>query len=422
MADTKKIGAKIVLDGEQEFNQSLRNSKTALKEFDSELKLSQTQFKNNSKSLEALQKVQQAYVKQQDQLKKQEKAYVDQLAKASTAHKQATAQHEQTAKSVEELRKKLNEAEKEYGENSEEVSKLNSELKKSESQYKREESAIAGLENKMSKWQTGLNDTRTSLSNVEKNLEQVNHDLEHFDDEIEDAGEAASKSNPEMDKLGISVGKLVSAELIADGIKKLANSVIELSKASFDVGSQFEASMSQVAATMGITTEEIANGSESFIKLNDAAKKAGESTMFSASQSGEALNYLALAGYDADKAVETLPKVLDLAAAGGLDLAYASDLVTDSMSALGMQTSQLDNYIDQMAKTSQKSNTSVAQLGEATLVAAGAVAQVNMPLDVMNTALGVMANNGLKGAEGGTHLRNIILSLTAPTDTRTSRH
>lgn len=415
MADTKKIGAKIVLDGEKEFNQSLRNSKTALKEFDSELKLSQTQFKNNSKSLEALQKVQQAYAKQQEQLQKQEKTYVDQLAKASKAYDEAKSSHESTAKSVENLKNKLNEAEREYGENSEEVQKLNKELKESEDQYKKEESAIAGLEGKMSKWQTGLNETRTALVNVESDLNSVTNDIDHFGEEVEDAGDATAKANPEMDQLGVSMGKLVSAELIASGIKKLAGAVVELAEASFDVGIQFESSMSQVAATMGITTEEIANGSAEFNALSDAAKQMGETTMFSASQSADALNYLALAGYDAQKAIEVLPKVLDLAAAGGMDLAYASDLVTDAMSALGMETSDLDNYIDQMARSAQKSNTSVSQLGEATLVTAGAVAQVHMPLDAMNTALGILANNGLKGAEGGTKLRNIILSLTAPT-------
>ena len=114
--------------------------------------------------------------------------------------------------------------------------------------------------------------------------------------------------------------------------------------------------------------------------------------------------------------METLPKVLDLAAAGDMDLAYASDLVTDSMAALNMETSQLDNYIDEMTKTAQKSNTSVSQLGEATLVCAGAVSMAEMSLETMNGELGVLANNGIKGAEGGTHLRNVILSLAAPTD------
>jgi TP901 family phage tail tape measure protein len=122
--------------------------------------------------------------------------------------------------------------------------------------------------------------------------------------------------------------------------------MIGIATASVNVGMNFEASMSQVAATMGITVDEIANGSESFELLEQAAKDAGATTMFSASQSAEALNYLALAGYDAEKSVNALPTVLNLAAAGGLDLAYASDLVTDSMSALGMESNQLEGFAE----------------------------------------------------------------------------
>ena len=174
--------------------------------------------------------------------------------------------------------------------------------------------------------------------------------------------------------------------------------------------------MLQVAATMGITQEEIANGSDAYEKLTNAAKEAGASTRYSASEAGEALNYLALAGYDADKAVETLPKVLNLAAAGGMELATTSDLVTDAMSALQMETDDLDTFIDQMAKTSQKSNTSVQQLGEAILVCAGTATSTGQELTTLNTSLGVLADNGIKGAEGGTKLRNVMLSLSAPTD------
>lgn len=178
----------------------------------------------------------------------------------------------------------------------------------------------------------------------------------------------------------------------------------------------FEDSMRQVAATMGITADEIENGSESYKVLEEAAQKCGETTKYSASEAADALNYLALAGYDAKKSAEVLPKVLNLAAAGNLDLATASDMVTDAMAALNMETKDLDKYINEMAKTSQKSNTSVAQLGEATLTCAGTVNLAGMSLETMNTELGILANNGIKGAEGGTHLRNIILSLTSPTD------
>lgn len=211
-----------------------------------------------------------------------------------------------------------------------------------------------------------------------------------------------------------------TGEKIGSAGKKMLGvtaTVTGLTTAVTYVGSNFDSSMKQVAATMGITADEIEKGSEPYKILEDAAKECGETTKYSASEAAQALNYLALAGYDAEKSAETLPKVLNLAAAGGLDLATASDMVTDAMAALGLETKDLDKYIDEMAKTSQKSNTSVAQLGEATLECAGTVSMAGMSLETMNAELGILANNGIKGAEGGTHLRNIILSLTSPTDT-----
>ena len=198
---------------------------------------------------------------------------------------------------------------------------------------------------------------------------------------------------------------------------KLTLPVVALAGGVTKVTGDFDSSMKKVAATMGITVDEIEKGSESYKILEDAAKKCGEETKYSASEAADALNYLALAGYDAKKSAEVLPKVLNLAAAGDLELATASDMVTDAMAALNMETKDLDKYINEMAKTSQKSNTSVGQLGEATLTCAGTVKLANMSLETMNTELGILANNGIKGAEGGTHLRNIILSLTSPTDT-----
>lgn len=254
---------------------------------------------------------------------------------------------------------------------------------------------IEATTQKLNGYKSQLNDTDNALEEVKEETEQAKEQTNIFGDVL--------KAN-------------LASDVILGAVRKLAEGITDISKSAFDTGTAFESSMSQVAATMGMTTDEIAKGSDKFILLSNAAKKCGEETMFSASQAGDALNYLALAGYDAEKAAATLPKVLTLAAAGGLDLAYASDLVTDSMAALGMETEELDNYIDEMAKTAQKSNTSVAQLGEATLVCAGAVSLTEQDLETMNAELGVLANNGIKGAEGGTHLRNVLLSLSAPTD------
>lgn len=236
-------------------------------------------------------------------------------------------------------------------------------------------------------------------SNMDKASRSVHGMTEHVE-----------KQNGALKKLA-NAGKTVF-KAIAAGALAASVAVGGFAAASANTFMQFDDSMRQVQATMGITA---AANAEQVQMLTEAAKESGKATKFSASQAAEALNYLALAGYDAEKAVATMPKVLNLAAAGGLDLAYASDLVTDSMAALGLGTEQLDEYIDKMAKSSQKSNTSVAQLGEATLVAAGQARLANMPLTDLNTALGILADNGIKGSEGGTAMRNVLKNLTTPT-------
>ncbi|MDU6295528.1 phage tail tape measure protein [Clostridium celatum] len=228
----------------------------------------------------------------------------------------------------------------------------------------------------------------------------------------------------DIDNSGAEQGISKLSSVASTGLKGVATVVAGtataiggLGVAATKVGMSFESAMSQCAATMGLTAEEIANGSESFEMLEKAAKDAGATTQFSASQSAEALNFLALAGYDAEKAVKTLPTVLNLAAAGGMELGEASDMVTDAMSALGDKAGTAESFVDKLAKTSQKSNTSVAQLGQAILTVGGTAKVLSGGVDEMNTVLGILADNGIKGAEGGTALRNMILSLTAPTDT-----
>ncbi len=233
-----------------------------------------------------------------------------------------------------------------------------------------------------------------------------------------------TKLNTDGIKNGLSnVGSVASKALglTAKAVGSVSAGLSAGAIASVKFGSNFEAAMSGVAATMGMTSTEINNGSADYERLKQAAKDAGATTKFSASQAAEALNYMALAGYDVDESIATLPTVLNLAAAGGMDLATASDMVTDSMSALGDMAGTADSFVDKMAKTSQKSNTSVAQLGEAILTVGGTAKSMAGGVDEMNTVLGILADNGIKSAEGGTALRNMILSLSAPTDTASAK-
>ena len=120
------------------------------------------------------------------------------------------------------------------------------------------------------------------------------------------------------------LGSIASTALkgVTTAVAAVTTAVAGVATAAVKVGSGFESSMSQVAATMGLTVEDIRNGSEEFELLSQAAKDAGATTAFSASEAADALNYLALAGYDAATSADVLPSVLNLAAAGGLDLAY----------------------------------------------------------------------------------------------------
>lgn len=256
--------------------------------------------------------------------------------------------------------------------------------------------------------------TEEEYRNLQREIIATEGKLKNLIGQLKDFGSVGAQQIAAVGEKMKTVGDKISSA----GEKMLPATVAitGIGTASVAVASTFESSMSQVAATMGMTAEEINNGSEDYQKLEKAARDMGSATKYSASEAADALNYLALAGYDVDKSVETLPTILNLAAAGGIDLADASDMVTDAMSALGLETSQASNFVDQMAKTSQKSNTNVAQLGEAILTVGGTAKNLAGGTTELNTALGILADNGVKGAEGGTALRNIILSLSAPTD------
>jgi len=205
-------------------------------------------------------------------------------------------------------------------------------------------------------------------------------------------------------QFGYQVLKDVGAAFIAAG-----KAAVGFASDAVQTGMTFDSAMSQVAATMGTTVDQIQD-------LRDFAQEMGAKTAFSATQAAEALNYMALAGYDAETSMNMLPNVLNLAAAGGIDLAYASDMVTDASSALGLSLDETSALVDKMAAASSKSNTSVEQLGEAILTVGGTAKMLSGGTTELSTALGVLADNGIKGSEGGTALRNMILSLSAPTD------
>ena len=287
--------------------------------------------------------------------------------------------------------------------------------------------AVAGTKEKLATLKTAAEQANTALANGEITQDQydaLQREIIETENNLRDLERQAGQSAVALQKIAATGEKLktVGDNISSAGQKLLpvTAGVTALGTAAVSTAANFESSMSQVQATMGITKDAMSTVNGESVNTMDTlsalAKKMGSETAFSASECAEALNYLALAGYDTQQMCDTLPTVLNLAAAGGIDLAAASDMVTDAMSALGMGVDEAGTMVDQMAKTASTTNTSVAQLGEGILTIGATAKTVKGGTAELNTALGILANNGIKGAEGGTHLRNVILSLQNPTD------
>ena len=239
-------------------------------------------------------------------------------------------------------------------------------------------------------------------------------DTSDYEDGLDDARTTADKGGAKIGKALGTAAKVGGAALAA-----ATGAAVAFGKSSVEAGMTFDTSMSQVAATMGDNADKMVqyNGEsmKSIDALREFAQEMGRTTAFSASESADALNYMALAGYDAQTSMQMLPNVLNLAAAGGIDLARASDMITDAQSALGLSIEETTVMVDQMAKASSTTNTSVEQLGDAILTIGATARGVKGGTEELSTVLGILADNGIKGSEGGTHLRNAILSLQTPT-------
>lgn len=258
-----------------------------------------------------------------------------------------------------------------------------------------------------------LRDYRNELEDVSKSSGDVSESTKEATKDTQKLGETAEKSSREL-KQYTSDAKKNASDLVK-AFAAVAAAILAIGKNAVDTGMEFDTALAKVGATMGFTADELADkeseAAKTMAELRDFAIDLNSQVKYSASEISEALNYMALAGYDAEKSMEMLPGVLDLAAAGGFDVAEASDMVTDAQSALGLSLDETTALIDKMATTASKSNTSVEQLGYAILNIGGTAKSLAGGTTELATVLGLLADNGIKGAEGGKHLRNILLSL-----------
>lgn len=198
--------------------------------------------------------------------------------------------------------------------------------------------------------------------------------------------------------------KATIANLASDTLQRLGAALRNVVADIIRTGEEFSASISKVAAISGATQEELE-------QLEEAARAYGASTMFSATEAADALQYMALAGWNAEQSIEGLPAVLDLAASSGMDLGRASDIVTDYITAFGLSVDDAARFVDIMSYAMSNSNTTTEMLGEAYKNCAATARSMGFSVEETTAALMTMANAGVKGGEAGTTLNTLMTRL-----------
>nr|DAG73976.1 MAG TPA: minor tail protein [Caudoviricetes sp.] len=237
-------------------------------------------------------------------------------------------------------------------------------------------------------------------------------DTSSFTSNIKSAGSAVEEfTNNAKTKLG-SVGD--KFEKVGSSLsKKLTAPIVAGVGASIKTFTSFDDSMRKVAATSGIAAD---SSSKSYMAMRKQAQDLGATTRYSASEVAEGMNYMAMAGWSAEQTMAGIPAVLDLAAASGENLGTTSDIVTDAMTAFGMQAEQAGEFADILAAASSNANTNVSMMGDTFKYVAPVAGSLGFNAKDTAIAIGLMANSGIKGSQAGTALRAGLVNLVHPSE------
>lgn len=243
-------------------------------------------------------------------------------------------------------------------------------------------------------WKKKLADAETELANINKEL-QNNTGWAAFSRECE----AASKKLETIGTTFQDVGKTLT--------RGLTLPIIGVGTAVVKTAADFESEMDKVAAISGASADEMD-------QLNAKAREMGESTKFSATEAGEAMEYMAMAGWKSEDMLSGIEGIMNLAAAAGEDLGTTSDIVTDALTAFGMSAAESGHMADVLAAASSNANTNVSMMGESFKYVAPVAGSLGYSVDDIAVALGLMANSGIKASQAGTSLRTILTNMVAP--------
>ena len=418
MAGRRQIGAIIKLDGEQQFKASITSCKTSISSMKASLKQIQASYSGNANGLEALSAVQNQYMQIQKKAR-------ESIEKTQNAYQKSKEKQDDVKKSMQDMKTAYEAAEKKLkemknsGEASadaiEEQSKATAEAYTAYQSYSE---AVEKCEARTNRFQKAIADAKTEEINASNAIRQYAEyieeakqsadgtasSLDEYGKAVKDAGESASDAGG---KLGIFSGML-SANLVTAGLQRVCDLLKTGASYAVDVGSNFEAAMSQVQAISGATGADLE-------ALTAKASQLGRDTIYSATDVGNSLYYMSLAGWDTKQMLDSIDGVLNLAAASNMDLANASDIVTDEITAFGLKASDAAHFVDVMAYAQANSNTTTEALGEAYKEVASTAGKFNISVEDTTSVLMTMANAGIKGSTAGNALNTVLTRLMTNT-------
>lgn len=426
----KEVGITLALGGEKEYTQGFSNAVKVTKMLQAETKSLAQEFEGSANSMQALQSKQENLIRLQDSFKQK-------LNAANTGLGNARKQYEEQAKAVETLKEKLDIAQKS-------LDKMKEQGEEGSDSYKKQEKAIEELNNALTKQTTNMlnaqgrvtdwnkkviqaeADVRKNSKALEENrkyLEEAKNSADGCATSIDEFGKSVKQANTEVDDLNTNAGeagevftgigeKIASAVVMkgvsvaADALGTLKDKAVEAAEYVVEVGSSFEAGMSEVEAISGATGSELET-------LESKAKSLGSSTKFSATEVAGAMTNMSLAGWSVNQTLSGIDGVLQLAAASNMDLADASQVVTDNISSFNLEASQSTHIADMMAYAQANSSTTAAELGEAYKNCGANMNAAGQDIETTTSFLEALANNGLRGSEAGTSLAAVMRDMTS---------
>ena len=354
---------------------------------------------------------------QETVLKNLEQGYADYIVTGQ----EGTEEAEQLASTIQELSGELTEnrgtldaAEKAARALSETMDDAGGEAETLRSTISKQEDTLQQLKQRYVDVATEQGETSDEARELARQIQDLSSELHENKTKLSDAEYAADKLDNSLEEVessakkaddGFTMFKATLANLAADAIMRAVDGIKNLVGNVIELGQNFTSTMSEVSAISGATGED-------FEKLEACAREYGATTVFSASNAAEALKYMSLAGWDADQSTSALGGVLNLAAASGMELGAASDMVTDYLSAFTMEAGDAAYFADLLSYAQSHSNTTAEALGEAYKNCAANLNAAGQDVETVTSLLEGMANQGYKGSEAGTAMAAIMRDIT----------